>query len=504
MKKILTRGNDKLLAVFSVLTFVISMIPIWYLAKYARPSGDDYGYSVLTHAAWLDTHSLIEVFKAATETVKNNYFGWNGDWFTTFLFSLMPEVFVPYSFWIVPYIMTGAVIIATLVFVYEIWVNIVKGALEGCLIFTSLILFASYQYIPSTAIGMYWYVGATHYMLPYALGLLGIVFIFRFIRTGRFRCLFGVSLCSFMVGGSSYFTSLLLFMVFFAVGVLAWRKEPKRVTLLMVPFTICAIGFVIQCKAPGNTVRGGENFGFDFGVALYTILESLKRSVFMIGRYILEKPIIFVILVIIVVIGWEMMSNIVRDNKFTYPYPLLYIIIMYGVYSAMFAPEVYSEVYDSIDISLGPATIQYFTFLMVSFLSILYCEGWIIKIVLRKSGAYKFEYFMENSYRMWIMIPVFFLCVIVLVFNRGWLKESVDVRVYEYVSSGQAEDFKEQIASQMKILLDTSVEDAYLVPINSEQGPLMHMPVTSDENAFTNMVVKNFYRKNKVVMVNNE
>ena len=100
-------------------------------------------------------------------------------------------------------------------------------------------------------------------------------------------------------------------------------------------------------------MRGGENFGFDFGVALYTILESLKRSVFMIGRYILEKPIIFVILVIIVVIGWEMMSNIVRDNKFTYPYPLLYIIIMYGVYSAMFAPEVYSEVYDSIDISLS-------------------------------------------------------------------------------------------------------------------------------------------------------
>ena len=97
-----------------------------------------------------------------------------------------------------------------------------------------------------------------------------------------------------------------------------------------------------------------------------------------------------------------------------------------------FAPEVYSEVYDSIDISLGPATIQYFTFLMVSFLSILYCEGWIIKIVLRKSGAYKFEYFMENSYRMWIMIPVFFLCVIVLVFNRGWLKESVDVRAVSY------------------------------------------------------------------------
>ena len=32
----------------------------------------------------------------------------------------------------------------------------------------------------------------------------------------------------------------------------------------------------------------------------------------------------------------------------------------------------------------------------------------------------------------------------------------------------------------------------------------MHMPVTTDENSFTNIVVKNFYRKNKVVMINND
>ena len=73
-------------------------------------------------------------------------------------------------------------------------------------------------------------------------------------------------------------------------------------------------------------------------------------------------------------------------------------------------------------------------------------------------------------------------------------------QVFDYVSSGQAEDFRKQIASQMEILLDDSVKEAYLVPINDEQGPLMHMPVTEDEDAFTNWVVKRFYRKDKVVM----
>lgn len=504
MKKLLIRKKNNLIAGFSVLVFGMSMLPIWYLAGYARPSGDDYGYSALTHAAWLDTHSLIEVFKAAIRTVKNNYFGWNGDWFTTFLFSLMPEVFVPYSFWIVPYIMTGAVIASTFVFMHEICVKIMKGTWAECLIFASLVLFAGYQYIPSTAIGMYWYVGATHYMLPYAAGLLGIALIFKFTRTGKVRFLVGVSFCSLMVGGSSYFTSLLLFMVLFIVGIIIWRKYPKKSALLLVPFVICAIAFVIQCKAPGNMVRGGENFGFDPFVAVYTIFESLKRGVLMIELYMREKTLIFVILFIICVIGWEMMNKIVKYNTFAYPYPLLFLIIMYGIYCAMFAPEVYSEVYDSIGLSLGPATIQYFTFLVVAFLSILYCEGWLLKRIERKNKSDSFEKFMENRYHIVIMFPAFFLCLLLIVINKGWLKESVDVRVYEYVSSGQADDFKDQIASQMEILLDDSIKDAYLVPINQDQGPLMHMPVTTDESAFTNMVVKNFYRKNKVVMINNE
>lgn len=81
------------------------------------------------------------------------------------------------------------------------------------------------------------------------------------------------------------------------------------------------------------------------------------------------------------------------------------------------------------------------------------------------------------------------------------LGNCVDKRVYDYVVSGQAEDFKEQIASQMELLLDESVKEAYLVPINPEQGPLMHMPVTTDENAFTNRVVREFYGKDKVVMI---
>lgn len=504
MKDILKKGNNTLIATFAVLIFVMSMLPIWYLAQYARPSGDDYGYSAMTHAAWIDTHSLIEVFKAAVETVKINYIGWNGDWFTTFLFSLMPEVFIPYSFWVVPYIMTGAVILSTLAFMHEICVKILHYTWSECLIFTTLILFMGYQYIPSTAIGMYWYVGSVHYMLPHAAGLLGIAFMSKYMRNGKISYMTGLIFCAFMVGGSSYFTSIMLFMVLFVTVILGWKKNKKRSLLLMIPFIVCAVGFIVQCKSPGNIVRGGESFGFNPSLAFFTIFNSLRSGIIMIGSYLHEKTLVFIILLIIALFGCEAVSRIGEISEFDYPYPMFFVILMYGIYSAMFAPEIYSKVYDSIDISLGPATIQYFTFLITAVFSILYSEGWIMRKLKNKTGKERFELFMEKKYRIFILFPALFLCLFLIILNKGWLKKTVDMRVYEYVSSGQADDFKEQIASQMEILLDDSIKDAYLVPINQDQGPLMHMPVTTDENAFTNRVVSNFYRKNRVVMINND
>lgn len=501
MKKLADRISNKWIAVLSVGLFGISMLPIWYLSFYARPSGDDYGYSVLTHAAWVDTHSFLEVIKAAMETVRINYIGWNGDWFTTFLFSLMPEVFVPYSFWIVPFIMTAAVIIATFYFLHEISVGYIGMPVADYLIYTSILLVACYQFIPSTAIGMYWYVGATHYMIPYAVGLAGIAYTLKFFRTGKNRYLTGLTICAFITGGSSYFTSLLLFMFLVFSGAVFFKKDRRRTLWLLLPFVVCLVGFIIQCKAPGNKVRGGAEFGLDMSLAVYTVFESLRRGIKMIGVWAQNKTLVFILLFLIAVFSMESINRAVEKHSWKYPAPFIFVIVMYGFYSAMFAPEVYSEVFDSIEISLGPETTQYFTFLVASVMAIWYCEGWLITKIKKGKCAESRLSFLQNKYRYRILFPAIAAAGILVILNRGWLGDCVDRQIYEYVSSGQAEDFRTQIKSQMDILLDGSVKEAYLVPINPEQGPLMHMPVTTDENAFTNRVVRDFYGKEKVVMI---
>ncbi|WP_141709462.1 DUF6056 family protein [Eisenbergiella tayi] len=496
MKKILGKLDNKKIAILTVFLFLISMFPIWYLSEFARPSGDDFGYSVLTHRAWLESHSLLQVFKAAFQTVKHYYTGWNGDWFTTFLFSLMPEVFVPYSFWIIPIIMTLMLIISTTIFMHEFCVNIFHIPFSDFIIFDMLLLIISYQFIPSTAVGMYWYVGSVHYILPHAAALTGIVCGSKYIRTNKKKFLLGIILCMLPVGGGSYFSSLLVFIVGAATLLLLLNKKNKKALWIILPLLVCGICFIIQCLSPGNSVRGGESFGFHWGVVFATVINSLKRSVMMIGVYLREKTFLFVVMLIIAVFGLESMSKC-RGN-FQFRRPILFLGFMFGCYSAMFAPELYSELYSTIEISLGPATVQYLVFLLTMAGGILYIEGWLVQTFANKV---KVPLIIKENYRLYIIFPCIIFSAFLTIFNRGWFVNCVDKRVMDYVVSGQAEDFKKQISSQMEILLDDTIKDAYLVPINPDQGPLMHMPVTEDPEAFTNRVVRDFYGKNMVTMI---
>lgn len=496
MEKLFNWFDNKKIAVLSVMLLILSLIPILYLAQYARPSGDDYGYSVLTHKAWLETHSLIEVLKAGIATVKQMYIGWNGDWFTVFLFSLMPEVFAPYTFVIVPYIMVGALIFGTVTFLYYIIVKICGFSREYAVIVSALLLLVSFQFIPSTAIGMYWYVGATHYIIPHMLALLALTFGIRFYKTNKIRNIVFASIFMFMVGGSSYFSSLLVFMVFAAMIIIFVRKR-KDVLLLLIPFCIGAVGFIIQCISPGNKVRAGNDFGLHSSDVVFTIIESLKQGVIGIFTYFNNKPFIYMILFICALFMWEALLK--TKKKFEFCYLPLVVIFMFGIYSAMYAPKIYSGVV----VSLGPDTIIYLTFLITALLTIIYVEGWAIQ-KLRKRDNKDFinkNILNETSYRKKVLIPVLLVCIVITFFNHGWFSNSVDKRVYDYVHSGQADDFWNQIQSQMDILLDDTVKEAYLVPINDNQGPLMHMPVTTDPDNFTNRVVKEFYQKEKVVMI---
>ncbi len=484
MKKYLS-NFQKIIFIGAILIFTLSMLPILYLSFYAAPSGDDYGYSILTHAAWLETGSLWAVIKAGFVTVRKFYVGWNGDWFTTFLFSLMPEIFKPGIVWVGIFVITAFFIWGNFFFAKEMLNHQLGMAGKYGITLTCILLFLDYQLIPSTAIGMYWYVGAMHYMMPHAAVLVAIALAFRYNRTGKWMNIWWSVAAAIAVGGSSYFSSLLLFMVY-AVLLCITVPKKKRNLWLLLPFFCCLTGFVIQCISPGNKVRAGESFGLSGELVVQTILESLRRSIVELIYYAKERVLIYVALLLFAAIGWGALRS-AGKAVVTVRYPVLFTVFMYGCYSGMYAPEIYAGV----DVSLGPATIEYFTFLLTAGATILYWEAWILQ-----HGKSKNE---KKEIAVW-SVALIVVGLISLV-NHSWISNLTDVRIYKYVASGQAADFKEQIRMQREVLLDDSIQEAYIVPANSDQGPLMHMPVTNDENAFTNQVLAGFYGKTKVLVI---
>ena len=96
------------------------------------------------------------------------------------------------------------------------------------------------------------------------------------------------------------------------------------------------------------------------------------------------------------------------------------------------------------------------------------------------------------------------LCGVLMIVCKGSIKETTWYICVDYLRSGQAEDFKEQMELQTRILTDESIQDAVVPFINDEQGPLMHMPVTADPEAWSNTVTADFYGKNSVVAIPRE
>ena len=57
---------------------------------------------------------------------------------------------------------------------------------------------------------------------------------------------------------------------------------------------------------------------------------------------------------------------------------------------------------------------------------------------------------------------------------------------------------------RLSILHDPSIKEVVLPEMNDQQGPFMHMPLTSDPKSYTNYATARFYGKDSVIAVPRE
>lgn len=495
----------KWLAVAGVVVFVLLMLPMVYLSFVNRASGDDYGYGVYTRAAWTASHSLIEVFKASVFTIRSLYYSWQGTWFSIFVFSLQPEVFDRHAYVITTFLALFLLIGSTALLFKHIFSDKLGFDRWSVLLMSLLYLLLTVEFIPGIKSAFFWYNGTVHYMLPFAMCQLLGVWLMLYAETFRKRYFIGIVILMTLLGGSNYQAALFALIVSFytILFVLIPKKEKKRslrgITLVF-PMLLEAIGLMISMKAPGNHVRGGREFGFSVSLGVITVAKSFVQGIMDLVGYIKEKPIVWIGLLILFLVLTE--AFLCQKREIHMKYPFFVSSGLYCLYSAMQAPAIYADV----EVSLGVYNMNYQVFLLMM-LGILALLADKTAIKLKRIWQIRGKSEKENL-RAWvhgsIVVPGLCISMLLLLFFKGSVKQSTSYICLSYITSGQAADFKEQMELQTNLLLEENVSDVVVPFINDEQGPLMHMPVTADPEAWTNTVTRDFYGKESVIAIPRE
>lgn len=486
MERIKNFFTEKYLTCLFLVVSIVTLLPIGYLSFINRATGDDYGYGLYTRLSWQSSHSLIALIQASFKTIRQYYYSWQGTWFDIFLFSLQPEVFSDKAYVITVFLMLYLWIGSTFLMFREILITRLGTSKWSYRLITIVFLLISIQFIPNTRSAIFWFNGCAHYMIPFSMCQFLVYSLLRFCR--KYSCKWYVTICVLMalLGGANYQAALFALIVTFFVGggsiIYCPGQRNKKIYLLIFPVILEMIGLIISMKAPGNSVRGGEDFGFSLSKGIATVGLSYVEGIRDIGDYIKDRPLIFVGLLFLFLVFLNVFG---REECRTISYPVIVGLALYCLYSAMQAPAIYAGV----TVSGGVYNTNYQVFLLTT------CG---ILLIIAQSVARKFKDLIERFYSM-IYMGGLMLCVIFLLIGRHYIKTSTFWACMEYISSGQAADYKEQMDLQTMLLTDKNTADVVLPFINGVQGPLCHMPVTEEADAWTNKVTGEFYGKNSVI-----
>ena len=466
--------------------FFALLVPVFICSFVNRASGDDIGYSILTRNAWINSYSLIEVLKAAGQTVVNYYKSWQGTWFSIFLFSLQPELFHESFYVVVAFLMLFLWIGSSYLLAKELLIKRLKlGPWHTYLAFLFFMI-VSISFIPSTKSSIFWYNGCAHYMIPFAMCQMVAYWLLKWTDTYEISDFIKITLFTLLLGGANYQASLLaLIITSYFIFFDFLNQKNRKVFFLFLPMALEAIGLYISMKSPGNKIRGGEEFGFSLEKILQTILLCFVKAFKELINHMIDHPVIllglFMILVIFIIAFQK------RELRVEIKFSCLLFIALICLYSAMQAPEIYAGV----DVSRGVENTNFQICILMLVGCLVLLADKISKWMNNSGIRIPKE---ENIYKM-----LGILGLIILLLCRSDIKETTTWICLEYITSGQARDYKEQMDEQTKIMKNQEIKNVVVPFINDVQGPLMHMPITIDPEAWTSTITRDYYGKESVV-----
>ncbi len=478
----------KRLAVYAGILFAVSLIPLLWLGRYNVMCVDDYDYGRRVHDVWMATGSFGASVQAAWQQNMQFYREWQGTYISCFLMALCPMNFNYEIGYVVPLLMIS--MLASSVFVLgrhilHRWLGVEKA---GGSFVMFVLLFMFYQVMDAPFEGIYWYNGATHYVLMqsiwfYMLTAASMSLWSEKKASARVWCAAAVIL-SVIVGGGNLVTGLQAEVVMALLVLYAVVVNRKKLLSVCLPFVTGSAGFLFNILAPGNALRSELDTDTGYS-ALLSVLLSFYHAVVYIIRW--TPAFVIVIWLLLLPVLWKL----VKKSERTFAHPVWVTVGAFCVLSAMFTPTLYA---------LGMAGLSRVNNIiqMVWYLCLIMVTAyWLGYYAHRECAA--FGYFLEEAGSRLTAVCV--LLVFVILVCTADKNTYTSISALRSAANGEAHIFYEEAMARHDIYTDETIPDVELAPYSAKPALFDCSDLSQDPGNWLNLAVMQYYHKNYVKIV---
>ena len=483
-----------------VAALLVSLMPLYAISFLNHACYDDFGFSILTHAAWLDSGSFLDTVKAAVQNTVGIRDTWEGTYATSFISALQPALFGESLYWL-----TTAILLTF--FLFSLWTFLREALVRGLgadktafWMAFSCVGFVMVQFVPDMSEAFFWFNGGVAYTLLWSVMLLRLALWLSLRRQTRPAALIpryiGLLLLTVVLGGGKY--STLLFACLADAALLAEgfiHKRRTRWAELILTTLLCAC-FLFSASAPGNAVRAAT-LGATLG-APKTILQAVYFGLALAGHWF-SLPLVAVW----ALVAWQL-AEALRGSPFKFNHPLWITLLCVGLFCAQLAPTIFTGNY----IGDGRALNTYFyTFVLMSCALGLYWEGWLLRRMDGKPRVPAIGTGARSGLKLGAFLLAAALVVVGCVSYHPEGAETYGVfnmaggSALQSLMNGEAAQYDAQMDERDAAMNDKSQPDVSLKPVEGIPSAFMGDALTTDGSIdYVLSLYAEYYNKQSVTL----
>ncbi len=486
-KRLQRTVTPKRLAIALTILYVLSLIPLLWIAWYNYPSADDYSIGSSCRQTWAASHNIFAVLWQGILNAAKDWLHWMGYFTSNFLMAVPPSTFGERWYVLTTWIMLGMLSFSTMYLFHGIFVKAFGADKYISHSISMLVLFASIQCMcPVGRVeAFYWYSGAANYIFVHSMSLFFFgLLVSSAYDTDRKRIwdLTAASVLGFFTGGGNQMTALNVAVVLLAVTVvMVYRKESRR-NPVWIPIIVFYLGFLLNVAAPGNWVRAEDASGMNpVKAVLVSFYECLDRAVSQWTTW----PVVL-IMVLLVPLFWHMAEKI----TFRFPYPLVAVGFGFCLVSAMATPPLFAV--GNMEAGRIQALI-YLMYVLILALCVGYVTGWARKLSegRRKTEREEKAFSVESS---WCILG----CLLFLIFGSALMVVPEPhyftfSSALEDLTNGSAQAYGEALQNRMELYRSGAEGVIEVEPLPAQPILLYFSDIKEDSEDWENRGLSRFY-----------